>query len=236
MDLLNITDFIKFNDTCPICNEKLTLLLATLQPLVWQETLPRESNKISFHPKLLSKNMSDSSFVPTISIIDEQYYIDPMELSKVADFKTHNFYLFYVCNPGAVTEQFGYDFHTNPYQSCYYRSSPLITIKGSNQSSSGYCAAMDDRPEPNRQIINSDENFCVNKMTELETEKIYFFSLDYTENKSTLMHYSVSKNNREDSNFSPNIYEKILPMLNVRPNFEDKDKLIDKFENWIIMS
>ena len=43
---------------------------------------------------------------------------------------------------------------------------------------------------------------------------------------------------RQDITFKPSIFEKELPELTVRPKLgiEDRDKLINKLDSWVLMS
>jgi hypothetical protein len=93
-------------------------------------------------------------------------------------------------------------------------------------------------PEPT-DLLNRDESFIFKTSNSAGLEKVYALNLDYENKHTKLWYYSTTPEQRKEEDFDPNIFEKTdLPLLNHRPDFslEHRDKLLDRFSSWILLS
>jgi hypothetical protein len=69
-------------------------------------------------------------------------------------------------------------------------------------------------------------------------EKVYLVNLDHENSHTQLWHYSVTDEQKKQEHFKPNVFDKKMPLLTVRPklDLEEREKLITRFDNWILMS
>jgi hypothetical protein len=90
--------------------------------------------------------------------------------------------------------------------------------------------------QPNIDI--RDEIFTFKYHRDEVSEKVYILNLDYENNKTLFRYYTFTMEENKDIGFEPEYFEKDLPLLSVRPNFkiEDRTKLIDRMNGWILMS
>ena len=61
-------------------------------------------------------------------------------------------------------------------------------------------------------------------------------SFDYENNKTKFWYYAANATQRDDEYYEPNLFEKEIPLLETRPDFENKDKFISRMENWVLLS
>jgi len=243
-------DFLNFNQHCPICKEPLTLYMQwTGSQIDYVKKLfvsSRLDNKvIMFEEHAVFKNKSNSGFgtdygdkkkkLPEIVMLlkeEGNNYIasfNTLSTAKMAK-EQDSVYFYYLCNPRAIND-LGYDHQIDIYYGCYYRSTPLIQLS-------------EDKSKPQQllvkyiqdnEIINKDEYYVVkNKIGDLE--KVYLIVLDNEEKKTIFHHYAVTDAEAAQENFEPKLLEREMPLLNTRINFEDREKLINRLESWIIFS
>lgn len=221
---MKISKFINYNELCPCCGNKLNLFMATnlnSNPILWKGKVFEK------HLEFTRKDDPKEKF----NIIETQ---DDHILEKYSTFTkhlwVHNFWFFYICNPKAIKiKDIPYDFEIAAFESCYYRASPLMQ-----------CINISTRKI---EIVNLDEEnyenleqtYSVKYDTESET-KAYLLSLDYKENKSKLWYcrYPIESFKKDNAK----TFEIEMPLIKNVPNFlpEHRDKLIEKFQSWILMS
>ena len=146
--------------------------------------------------------------------------------------KKHHLYFFYLCNPKGIKEKDWGDFAISLFKACYYRSTPFYEFKLNDGKWDLGIVNPDYKG-----LANKDESFAFNLIRK-DLEKVYMIKLDYEISDTTLWYYTVTDEEKKIENFRPNLFEKNLPLLNVRPKFElsDRQKLIERFDNWILMS
>lgn len=233
--MMNLNNFLSDN-ICPICSKSLTLYMQ------WS----------SLDTFLAHKKGEDYYFdrsVPILNISENNYYPSPridknnkifMTLDRDLNIKFNSlsaenfarkqddFFFFYLCNPEGL--KLNNDFSINIYEGCYFRSGPFcnfnlnndkLSIKKINENSSDI----------------GKESFSF-KVRELDLEKVFILNMNYENSTTTLYYYSVKDEDLEKENFTPNMFEKTMDLLKVRPNFnlEDRDKLIERLNSWIILS
>lgn len=88
-----------------------------------------------------------------------------------------------------------------------------------------------------KDLIQKDESFAVNQIIG-NMEKVYIMNSDNEKKETTLWHYTVTDEEKKIKGFRPKMFEKTLPLLNQRPKLgpDDREKLIERFDGWIIMS
>ncbi len=234
-----LPQFLDFNKQCPLCNEPLRLYM-------------RWSDSIFFTGK--SIGIDTYQFDPYVSgdknktkPEQDQFRSESMLLSSegrqvLTEFtsnglfneaKKHHLYFFYLCNPKGIKEKDWGDFAISLFKACYYRSTPFYEFKVNDDGRWDLGVVNPDHIE----LANKDESFAFNLLHN-ELEKVYMMKLDYELKDTTLWYYTVTEEQKKIENFRPNLFEKTLPMLGVRPNFSlsDRQRLIERFDNWILMS
>jgi hypothetical protein len=63
-------------------------------------------------------------------------------------------------------------------------------------------------------------------------------NIDYENEQTVLFYYTRTDKEAKDKKFRPKIFEKVLPKLNIRTNFDMqyRDKLFSRLDNWVLMS
>jgi len=147
--------------------------------------------------------------------------------------KKHQIYFFYLCNPKSIKQKGFADFSISLYKGCYYRSTPFYEFKQSPNK----IWSLDIVNPDYKKIVNKDESFAFNSL-ENNLEKVYMINLDYEKKETLLWHYSITDEDKKVKGFRPNLFEKTIPLLPSRPKLgrEHRDRLIERFNSWIIMS
>jgi hypothetical protein len=138
-------------------------------------------------------------------------------------------YFYYLCNPRAISD-LGYDHQIDIYYGCYYRSTPLIKLDEYESKQQLLVKYIQDNG-----IINRDEYYVVKNKTG-NLEKVYVIVLDNEEKKTVFHHYTVTDEEASKEDFEPKLLEREMPLLNNRINFEDKERLFNRLDSWVIMS
>lgn len=238
---MNIKDFLHFNKNCPLCQNPLSLYMqwSTSNKLFISSNNNVGIYKFEEHSSndrqlnLKFDNNIKISMILEENENDYKIYFNSFNAERKAK-EQEIIYFYYLCNPGGIKVMDPnytggeLDYEINIYEGCYYRSSPFIKFKYDNNKFkfSSYST-----------LLNRDESFVIkSKINSLE--KIYIISLNYEEDKTIFWYYTVSDDQKEQENYEPNIFEKEMPLLNVRPNFDPKNRenLLNRFDNWIMYS
>jgi len=147
--------------------------------------------------------------------------------------KKHHIYFFYLCNPKGIKQKGFADFSISLYKGCYYRSTPFYEFKQSEDKT----WALDTVNPDFKEIVNKDESFAFNSIED-NLEKVYMMNLDHEKKETMLWYYSVTEEDKKVKGFRPKLFEKSVPLLSNRPKLgrEDRARLIERFDGWIIMS
>lgn len=223
-----LSKFLHFNDTCPVCEEPLTLYSNCSDKMLWKAK--RHKNEYHFEPyKLISEPFNQDDRM----ILSEDSGNIKISFQTLSSFKneikTWNMNFFYLCNKSGLNIATSY-FDLNAYNACYFRSTPWMEFKWNNSDWSLKTV----NPDHDKLVV-CDESFCFKQITP-ELEKVYIMNLDYETSKTRLWHYSANAIQRDDSQYEPKVFEKEMPLLSVRPKFEQKEKLIDRLDSWILIS
>lgn len=219
---MKINDFIHFNKNCPCCDNILTLFMvshASRNPVIWKGEI--DKNSLNFYQQ-------DSSKIIKILESDSDHVLDSSNMER--SLWTEDFYFFYLCNPRAIKIKYmPYDFEINAFDACYYRSTPLMRCWDRHD---GIITASNPSEE---NFINAEQVFRVIYQSE-DFNKAYILSLDYLDNETVFWHYTYKDS--LEINDDSKIMEIKMPILNSLPSFHpsQRDKLLEKFNCWILMS
>lgn len=236
---MNLSRFLHYNHHCPICNEPLTLYMQWVSSICFKGTQV-ESNLYQFKPfKGTNKDMqTDDLWMEHVLLLDKGDDIETQMSSNklMGESKKFQIYFFYLCNPGGFKDKSWGDYEINLYRGCYYRSTPFLEYQRNDDQEGKKWTLEVTNPEQ-QELINKDESFSVKHRTEA-LERVYMLNLDYERKETTLWHYSATEEDRKKDNFKPKLFEKQMPLLKNPPKvgLEDREKLLDRFDSWIIMS
>lgn len=221
--------FLDFNKTCPICAEPLSLYMQCNDNTLWKSE--KIGNEYHFSPyKLVNAPFTkDDSMVLTDNITSFDIQFEGSEIKR--EFKSWQLNFFMLCNKSGINVKGDYAFDINPYYGCYVRTTPWMEFKQMDKKVWELNVINPDHKD----LVNIDENFCF-KVINNELEKVYMLNLDYESDKTRLWHYTVTSAQRDDEYFEPKLFEKEMPLVGVRPKFENKDKFIDRMDSWILIS
>lgn len=230
-----LTDFLNYNHSCPLCGEPLNLYMQ------WVGNY--RANGVLFSGQVKDNIIQ---FIPNITCQTDEYLKREAVLLELgseinSDF-SHNellerskrtqIYFFFLCNPKGIKYKDDGKWKVSLYKGCYYRSTPFFEYKLEDKS-----FKLRPTSEPAPMLANKDESFSINTYNE-GLEKVYMMQLDYELNKTVIYHYSITDEQKQIKGFEPNTFEKDLPLLKNRPDLsqENRQKLVDRFNNWILMS
>lgn len=228
---MKISEFISYNRECPICHETLTLYLQWMDSACFKAK-QIEPNVYKFEPFL--KTQKDEKFEPlangSVIITDRETGIDIQfsspELMKYS--QNYQQYLFYICNPQGFKMQSSGQYEILPYKACYWRSSTNLEWKNTGE--------LDVVNFTTKDVVNKHEAFCIS-IKEKDVEKVYIADLEGEEQKTEFWYYAISDLQKEENYFKPNILHKTMPLLpGGFKSMDDKARLIDRFNTWIMMS
>lgn len=233
---MSVSDFLNFNDNCPVCGKQLTLYMHVANSALWKAEQP-EKGVWQFHQFLMKQEAWLSEDYLIMSVHDGDLAAPRAEHSPLAqDSKTWQLFFFKACNT-EVFEDNKNDYDINLYDVCYYRSSPFYEfLKSPVRGESWQLQAMSEIREG---LTNRDETFVFKTMNEKELEKVYVLNLDHESEHTKLWYYTTTPEQRASRQFEPVHFEKTdLPLLRKRPDFsqENREKLISRFDSWILMS
>lgn len=231
---MNLNNFLSDN-ICPICNNTLTLYMqwSSLDTFISH----KKDNVYYFDRSIpiLSDPKNDYYLSPRIDKNHEIFMTLDKELNikfnsqSSEDFakKQDDFFFFYLCNPEGL--KLNDDFSINIYEGCYFKSSTFCRFVFDNK------LLIKKIKEDSNDLGKESFSFSVK---ESNLEKVFILNMNYENNTTTLYYYSVNNEDLEKEVFTPNCFEKTMDLLKIRPNFnlEDRGKLIERLNNWIILS
>jgi hypothetical protein len=231
---MNIEKFLSFNQFCPICKEPLSLYMQWIHGNCYKAN--SIDKKGSFEFKLYKDLLK-----PSVKEIENQQFklrfgeqpwlqIVPHELRNFAAKKQA--YFFWLCNNRGFKDLEFNDYEISMVRACYYRDSPVINMKNH-----GFKIFFESVDEAHNDLSNKIEGFSF-KVFKPTLVKTYILRMDHEAQKTILWYYTVPQEKRQDKEFKPNLFVKELPFLKKRPKFElmDRNKLLERFDNWILMS
>lgn len=230
---MKLNEFIRFNQRCPICDNDLTLYIQ-MKDSVCFRAIKQKQNIYRFQPfKCLNKSISESDFIDVYDYGND-FETKFSSSQMAAEAKRAQLYFFYLCNEnGFEYNAINNDYSINIYSGCYYRSSPFLEFQKTNKKTWMLKTINPDHDS----LINNEEILSFSQSNN-DIEKIYMLNLNSYDNKTVFMHYSVNEEQKKDEKYIPNVFEKEMPSLTVRPNFSisNRDKLLARFDSWIVVS
>jgi hypothetical protein len=229
---MNITEFLS-NHTCPMCGKGLTLFLRARKNSLWKAT-PTAPNGFMFEQFLLKSKTLKEKDAFIMDFEDGRFNITCNSSELRQEIKTWQFFIYYICNEKAITQEWE-QHKINVHDACYFRNS--VHLEFHPQKNEVGDTIWELQPV-NKELVDPTrlENFTLTQTTESKVEKVYFLTLDSENKKTILRHYTVSPEQNKDSNFEPNVFEKTMPMMTVRPDLNDKTRLMERLDSWILMS
>lgn len=236
---MNIKEFLKFNNFCPICGEPLSLYMRFINETTFKSECINDDGSFSF------KNIRSYGSNPNFENVKCNLYADTklnnswISLSGdntddiINYFGNKTAYFFWICNPKAIKKTEYDDFEISMFNACYYRTSTILSL---NITDNKILMRQEDN-EDNIKVFNREECFSF-KASNTDGDRIYILDLDHLNNKTKIWHYTVPQNEKTNSSYKPNLFEKEIPFLKRRPKFDikNRNKLIERFDNWILMS
>lgn len=227
---MKFNEFINFNQRCPVCDNDLTLYLQMKDSTCFRSNKPKH-NHYHFEPyKCINKSISESDYIDVYNY-GKDFETKFSSSQMAAEAKKSQLYFFYLCNQNGFESAREDDYNINIYDGCYYRDTPFLEY----QKTAKKTWILKTIDPDHESLINQKEVFSFSRIVE-GTEKVYMLHLN--SNKTVFMHYSVSEEQKKDKDYSPNVFEKEVPHLTNRPNFSinNRDRLLDRFDSWIIVS
>jgi hypothetical protein len=230
---MELSDFLHFNARCPVCDNSLTLYMQWIDSVCFKAKKSRKN--IYTFEQFKCKNTED---LPLSDFIELYDYGNTSEIkfssSKIAsETRRKQMYFFYLCNDNGFESTGEDNYEINMTPGCYYRATPIVEFHKKSRNKWDLQTINKDHSK----LVNNDEALVFMKNTN-GTEKVYMLQFDYSNNKTKFMHYSATEEQLWDKSYEPNIFEKEIIDLSIRPNFslDNREKLINRFESWIIMS
>lgn len=230
----NLNKFINFTERCPSCSNDLKLYMTWLNSMTFKATSKQiKGNKIHRFEQALCKNNSFGQN-DYLSLLDNGEQVKTkFNSSKLAEeAKVHQIYFFQICGEGGFKES-NKEFQINAAKACYYRSTPFMQYTATEDGKWSLLNAL----EGQENAIFQNEVFSFKKKIK-ELEHTYILDMNYGSKETKFYYYTVSDEERVAPGFRPKRFDKTFPLLSVRPKVgeEDREKLIDRFNSWIIVS
>ena len=214
---MSLREFLDYNKLCPKCGKELSLYMGSSNFCV--------KGVKSDNGYLFDKN---SNCCDILTIENDGINIDIVGELNPQDLYFKKMFFFYVCNENAIKKE-TWDYSVNLYDACYYRASNYFRISNENEKN------IMKRHENEKDLINHQESFAISTMKN-DIENVYFVSVKYAEEKTKFWYYTVNEEQAKDEYYSPEVFEKEFPLMANKLDLSNKEKLIEKFDSWILMS
>lgn len=227
-----LNQFLHYNRHCPQCGEPLHLYMQWFDSILFKATEYKQDT-YQFNSSIVPESLKE--FKKNFMILTDkgdsiETKFDLPGLANEA--KKHQIYFFFLCNPLGIKEKSWGDHEIHLSKACYYRSTTLFEFKKGEDDTWNLQQTVH---QPG--LVNKDESFAFSSQVN-DLTKMYMMTLEYEQNHTMLYHYAVTEAQKSDKVFKPNVFEKQIPLFNPRPKFgaEDRWKLIERFDNWILLS
>jgi len=245
---MSLSQFLNFNHTCPICDEPLHLYMQQVGSSCFEAKLI-EPNLYEFNTFKVMKGYSgtiettNNAAVPQekMLLLDKgnSFEMKWENASAKAEAKKFQIYFFFLCNPAGFVDKVWGDYEINLYKGCYYRSTPFMEYQKKYANNEDVWT-LETTNKDQADIINKDEaySFKQKPATPEGLERVYMVNLDYEKKATTLWHYSTTESERKKENFKAKLFEKEMPLLGTRIKAgpEDREKLLERLDGWIMLS
>lgn len=235
---MTMLDFLHFNKYCPLCNEPLTLYMQWVDGPCWK------AHQIEEHTyrfdQFACRNLGLEKADLNNEYLDLRVYGDAHYWDYKLDFsvpglqqqaKRFETYFFYLCNPAAFKmTRNGKSYDLVPYRGCYHRSTTMLELK-EKDGAWKYQPINQEKPE----LWCREETFTFKRQLE-DLEKVYILTVDVEEQKTKMWYYTITEEQKKTGGPKSKVFEKFLPLMNKRPNIQDKQAMMDRLDSWIMIS
>lgn len=241
---MKLCEFLHFNHHCPICGEKLTLFMQwfTRTNAVCFKGVPIDQDLYRFMPYLGGEaEKGEVNFWEEGMLLKdygESFETQIINSRLMQEAKKYQIYFFYLCNPKGFdtkNKAFG-DYDISMYKGCYFRSTVEMEFRRDDDQESKNWSLQVTNPD-SIDIVNKEESYAIKTRND-KVEKVYLINLDNEQKTTTLWHYSVTEEQRKIKDWEPKLFKTEMPLLPSRPDVseENREKLVNRFDSWIIMS
>lgn len=254
----SLKNFIDCGTECPVCGKQLTLFMVVDGPVcfrAYKEPTNDLNSYFGFTTRISEQSPLDNwfKFVPTYSkkkdfsqfgTYGKSHKIEENEIIlmnirpdetvdilynadncyNIVNKKTVHF--FSICDTSAIKDHVS-DFSIDVYKACYYRSTSKMTLSDST---------LTPVDESSKSAVKT-EVVSIHKDYE-GFEKTYILSMDLTTKKTKFFYFKITDEDKKEKKVRPKVLEKEFDLLVKRPDLslESRDKLINKFESWVLLS
>jgi hypothetical protein len=231
---MRLKDFLTFNSNCPICNNPLTLYMQWTRSDLFKGKAFKEAGTYLFEPYGDPKKCGKDDYLTMSVKGDIKFNFSSSKIKEEA--KRNHIYFYFICKEEGIKKESWGDYKINMYKGCYYRSTPMMEFSRDNDSENKSWNLVLLNKEHSK-LIQKHESYAFKNATP-ELEKVYMLDLDWEKEETTLMYYAVTPEQKKIKGFNPNIFDKKMPLLKNRPKVgpENREKLLSRFDSWIIMS
>lgn len=231
---MRLNEFLHFNSHCPICNEPLNLYMQWVDSVCFKAVkFPNDLYK--FYPFVGVKKDGDIKEDDYMLLQDKgsDFDISFSSAKMLQESKRFSIYFFFLCNPAGFRVKSWGDYEISLYQGCYYRDTLFFEFEREKDSKKWFLQPKDKSQD----LIMRHESYSF-KDIKNGFEKVYMVNLDYEDKHTTLWHYATTTEEREKADFTPNMFKKDMPLLKTRikSGIEDRERLIDRLNSWILVS
>jgi len=232
---MRLNEFLHFNSHCPICGNPLNLYMQWMDSICFKAV--RSSNDLyKFFLFTGVKKDGDIKDDDYMLLQDKGTDIDISFSSSrmLQESKKFSIYFFLLCNPSGFRMKKWGDYEISIYRGCYYRDTPFFEFEKNPNERKKWILQPKDK---SLDIIMKHESYSFKKSNETH-EKVYTITLDYEYKKTTFWYYKTTEEERQKEDFEPSALRKEMPLLKTRikAGIEDRDKLIDRMDSWVLVS
>jgi hypothetical protein len=237
---MNVSQFLQFNDRCPVCDTNLTTYMYVDSGSLWRAN--RAPNVVAkgeyqFRQFMLTEkvNYSSDDYMTLYDLGNT--HNTRFNTSRLGlDSKDWKLYFFKICGNKAINDN-KVDFDINWYDACYHRTSPWYQFSHHPDESKKWQLELTNPLHAD--MLNRDESFVFTRRQDDGLERTYFLNLNTEDKKTKFYYYTTTTKERGTADFEPKFFEiENLPLLKYRPDFSlaNRRKLLDKFDTWITFS
>jgi hypothetical protein len=231
---MKLSEFLHFNSHCPICGETLSLYMQWVDSVCFKG-VKFGDDTYKFYPFVGAKKDGDIKEDDHMLLQDKGTDADCTFSSAkmLQESKRFDIYFFFLCNPSGFKVKSWGDYEISLYQGCYYRDTEFFEFEKNKQSKKWILTPKDK----NADLLMKHEAYSF-KDIKNENERVYMVNLDYEKKQTTLWHYATTTEEREKEDFKPNLFSKEMPLLKTRikAGIDDRERLIDRLNSWILVS
>jgi len=224
--------FLTFNERCPLCNNPLTLYMQWIDANLYIAR-EAESGVYYFTDYWFNNDEHDLSDheMQSMTLMDyrDRFDISFSHTSLFNEAKKYQIYFYFLCKNEGFRSKNLKNYEINLAKGCYYRSTPLMEFKKETDSwKLGYTI------EESSDLVNKDESFCLKARKE-GLDKFYLLSRDMETQTTKVWYFTMTDKQRVDKTFRPDIFQKELPLI-ARPSMDNKNKILERINSWIVLS